>query len=79
MCADTRDFFRQDTTRNCDRPARKHDRAGRERAEAIRAGRGVAVADRDAIRRDAQFVRRDLRQRRLVPLPVVLDADMKDE
>ena len=38
--------------------------------------RGVAVAHRDLRGIDAEFLRGDLRQRRLQPLAVVLDADI---
>ncbi len=54
----------------------RHDHAARgEGAEPEGGALGVAVAHRDMRRVDAELVRGDLRQRRLQPLAVRLDAD----
>ena len=57
-----------------------HDHAARgERAEAEGRALGVAVPHRDIGRVDAELLGGDLRQRRLEPLAVRLDADHQDE
>ena len=57
------------------RAARHHHAARGEGAEAEGGAFGVAVPHRDARRVDAEFLAGDLRQRRLQPLAVRLDAD----
>ena len=51
-----------------DRAARVHRAPAGEGADAERDGRGVAADHRDPVERDAERVRRDLGERRLVPL-----------
>ena len=57
------------------RAARHHHAARGEGAEAEGGALGVAVPHRDARRVDAELLGGDLRQRRLQPLAVRLDAD----
>ena len=61
-----------------DGAAGEHDRARCKRAETVRADRGIAVADRNLPRIDAELVGGDLRQRGLVTLAVVLHAHIDD-
>src|SRR6267142_429450 len=58
-----------------DSPARHHHAARGEGAKAEGGALGVAVAHRDMRRIDAELVRGDLRQGRLEPLAMRLDAD----
>ena len=79
MRADRLDLRQHRAARLGDGAAAEHHAARREGAEAERAVRRVAVADRDFVGRDRQLVRRHLGERGLEPLPMVLHADMDDD
>src|SRR5215471_8086487 len=76
MRTDATDLVRERTGRGSHRAAAEYDRARRERAETHRRCRGVAIAQRDLRRIEAEFLGSNLRKHRLMPLPVVLHADL---
>jgi hypothetical protein len=78
VCADPLDFLDQFAARTRDGAPREHYGARGKGAEAEWRGCGITVLDRDAARIDGQFMRRDLRQRGLVALAVVLYPDVHD-
>src|SRR4051794_5095392 len=78
MRADALHLLKQQSAGLGDRTTRKHDAARGKSAEAERRGRGVAVADGNTRRIDFQFMRGDLRQRRFMPLAMVLYSDGND-
>ena len=78
MRADASDLLGEHARGSANGAAAEHDRARPEGAEAERPDRGVAVADRNQRGIDAELVRGDLRERRLVALAVVLHADIDD-
>ena len=61
------------------RAAAEHDGARAEAAETERRRRGVAIADGNQRRADAELVGGDLRERGLVALAEILRADMDDD
>ena len=77
--ADPLDLVAHHPRRARHRAPRHHHAARGEGAEPIGGALGVAVAHRDMRRVYAQFLVGDLRQRRLQPLAVRLDADHQDE
>src|SRR4030081_887392 len=78
MRANAPDLFGERAGRLAHRAASKHDGARREGAKSVGAHRRVAVADGDLSGGDAELMRRDLRQRCLVPLPVVLHTHKEE-
>src|SRR3984893_8940367 len=78
MRANAPALFGERAGRLAHRAASKHDGARGEGAKSVGPHRRVAVADRDLSGVDAELMRRDLRQRGLVPLPVVLHTHKEE-
>src|SRR5580700_2965203 len=78
MRANAPDLFGERAGGLAHRAASKHDGARGEGAKSVGAHRRIAVADRDLSGVDTELMRRDLRQRCLVPLPVVLHTHKEE-